>query len=183
MIEAVVTRAFLWASLFVGTVARALPLFDLNGRALRQFASEDGYLMLTIARNLAIGNGLSIEDGTALTNGTQPLMTFVYAGLFWLVGGDKVSGVILVQILGIVIALISASLLYRIGSLLLAEDRRSAALPAIAALAWYVSPIGARYTQNCLETGAAALLPMAVGLFFLERSPGPNAPWPLTRST
>lgn len=181
MIEGVFTRVFVWASLLVGTVVRALPLLDVHGRALRQFASEDGYLMLTIARNLAIGNGLSVEDGTTLTNGTQPLMTFVYAGLFWLVGGDKVWGVILAQLLGIVFALVGAFLLYRIGSLLLADDARHAALPAIAAAAWYVAPVGARYTQNCLETGAAALLPMAIGLFFLEHSPGPDKPWTLAR--
>jgi hypothetical protein len=175
------TRAFVWVSLLVGTFVRALPLFDPEGRALRQFASEDGYLMLTIARNLAIGNGLSVENGTTLTNGTQPLMTFVYAGLFWLVGGDKVWGVILVQVLGIGIALLCAFLLYRVGSLLLAGDRNGPTLAAIAAGAWYLAPAGARCTQNCLETGAAALLPLAVGYFFLRRSPGPHQHWTLRR--
>jgi hypothetical protein len=181
MIKTVATHAFVWASFFVGTVARVLPLFDLHGRALRQFASEDGYLMLTIARNLAMGNGLSVEDGTTLTNGTQPLMTFVYAGLFWLVGGDKVWGVILVQLLGIAISLAGMFLLYRIGSLLLVDDEKSTTLPAIAAAAWYLAPVGARYTQNCLETGAAALLPMVIGLYFLKHSPGPAEPWVLAR--
>ncbi len=146
------SRAFVWASLSVGTAARALPLFDLDGRALRQFPSEDGYLMLTIARNLAIGNGLSIEAGTTLTNGTQPLMTGVYAGLFWVVGGDKLWGVVLVQVLGIALALLSAFVLYRVGSILFANDRNGAALAAIAAAAWYLAPLGTRYTQNCLET-------------------------------
>jgi hypothetical protein len=175
------TRVFVWACLFIGTVARALPLFDPYGRALRQFASEDGYLMLTIARNLALGNGLSVEDGTTLTNGTQPLMTFVYAGLFWLVGGDKVWGVVLVQALGIAIAIVGAWLLYRVGIHLLRGGPHAVELSAIAAGAWYVAPIGARYTQNCLETGAAAVLPMAVGLYFLRNSPGPDHFWVLRR--
>ena len=174
-------RAFVWASLLIGTVARALPLFDPHGRALRQFASEDGYLMLTIARNLAIGNGLSVENGATLTNGTQPLMTFVYSGLFWLVGGDKAWGVLLVQLLGIVVALVGAWLLHRIGLRLLAHAPHAAALSATAAAAWYVAPVGARYTQNCLETGAAAVLPMVVGLFFLRSSPGPDHTWALRR--
>jgi hypothetical protein len=174
-------RVFVWASFLIGTVARALPLFDSHGRALRQFAAEDGYLMLTIARNLAIGNGLSVENGTTFTNGTQPLMTFVYAGLFWLVGGDKVWGVVLAQGLGVVVAVVGALLLYRVGMLLLRNDRSAATLSAIAAAAWYVAPIGARYTQNCLETGAAAVLPMAVGLYFLRHSPGPERPWPIQR--
>ena len=179
MIQRVMTRAFVWASFLLGTVVRVLPLLDPSGRALRQYASEDGYLMLTIARNLAIGNGLSVENGITDTNGTQPLMTFVYSGLFWLAGGDKVWGVVLVQVLGIAIALLGALLLYRIGRSLLQDDEHAPALAAIAAAAWYVAPIGARYTQNCLETGAAALLPMAVGLFFLRRAPGPDRRWPV----
>lgn len=163
----------------VGTLARVLPLFDPQGRALRQFASEDGYLMLTIARNLAIGNGFSVENGETATNGTQPLMTLVYAGLFWLVGGDKVWGVVLVQALGLVVALAGAWLLYRIGASFLADDHDAAALAATAAAAWYVSPIATRYTQNCLETGTAAVIPMAVGLFFLRRHPGEQITRPL----
>jgi hypothetical protein len=176
-----VLQACVWAFLAIGTVARALPLFDLDGRALRQFPSEDGYLMLTIARNLAIGNGPSIEAGTTLTNGTQPFMTGVYAGLFWLVGGDKPWGVVLVQVLGITIALLSAFVLYRIGSILFANERNGAALAAVAAAAWYAATLGTRYTQNCLETGAATLLPMVIVLFSLQRDLGPDRAWSLRR--
>ena len=43
------------------------------------FVTEDGYLMLTVARNLALGNGLSVSDGQIITNGIQPLATFVYS--------------------------------------------------------------------------------------------------------
>jgi len=174
-------RAFVWSSFLVGTTARALPLFDPQGRALRQFASEDGYLMLTIARNLALGNGLSVELGTTATNGTQPLMTGLYAGVFWLLGGDKVWGVLLVQLLGIAIALLGAFLIYRVGSFLFASDPNGPAVAIVAAAAWYVAPQGARYTQNCLETGTAALIPLAVGLFCLQHKLGPNRAWPLRR--
>jgi hypothetical protein len=176
-----VSRLFIGAALLVGTVARVLPLFDLQGRAMRQFASEDGYLMLTIARNLAMGNGLSVEDGNTLTNGTQPLMTFVYAGLMWLVDGDKVWGVVLAQLLGIAIGLACFVLLYRVGSRLLAGHSNGSAISAVAAAAWYVSPISTRYTQNCLETGAATLLPLVIGAFFLRHNPGPEQPWSLRR--
>lgn len=137
--------------------------------------------MLTIARNLALGHGPSVEAGTTLTNGTQPLMTGVYAGVFWLVGGDKLWGVVLVQVLGILIALSSAFVLYRIGSILFAELSQGLAVAAIAAAAWYVSPIGTRYTQNCLETGAAALLPMVIGLYVLRHRLAWDRPWPIRR--
>jgi len=171
------TRAFVWSCVLIGTGVRALPLFDPSGRGLRQFASEDGYLMLTIARNLATGNGMSVEDGLTLTNGTQPLMTFIYGAGFWLCGGDKVSGVVLAQVLGIGIALTCAYLLYRVGQLLLADDPAAEPLCAWAAGAWYVAPLSARYSQNCLETGAATLLPLIVGLYFLSRSPARDERW------
>ncbi len=73
--------------------------------------------------------GSQSKMATTLTNGTQPLMTFVYAGLFWLVGGDKVWGVVLVQALGIAIGLAGAWLLYRIGLHLLSGDRTRLRFP------------------------------------------------------
>ena len=45
---------------------------------LRQWPTEDGYLMLTIARNMALGNGMSTADGELPTNGTQPLATTIW---------------------------------------------------------------------------------------------------------
>jgi hypothetical protein len=49
--------------------------------------SEDGYYSLAIARNIAAGHGITI-DGVTLTNGFQPLLTFIQAGLFALARGD-----------------------------------------------------------------------------------------------
>ena len=63
--------------------------------ALAQFfVTEDGYLMLTVARNLAIGLGLSVSEGTIPTNGVQPLATFLFAVPYVLTGGDKVSSLV-----------------------------------------------------------------------------------------
>ncbi len=45
--------------------------------------------MLTVAQNLAMGHGFTIADGTIRTNGVQPLVTFVWAGVHWLTGGDR----------------------------------------------------------------------------------------------
>jgi hypothetical protein len=39
------------------------------------FITEDGYLMLTVARNMAIGLGMSVSEGTIATNGIQPMAT------------------------------------------------------------------------------------------------------------
>ncbi|MFN3889851.1 MAG: hypothetical protein ACK4MV_05580 [Beijerinckiaceae bacterium] len=56
-----------------------------------QPVGEDGYYLLLAAWNLARGEGLTANFGEVVT-GVQPLMTFVLAGVAWLVqafGGDK----------------------------------------------------------------------------------------------
>ena len=77
----------------VGTLSRLAPLTSPHGRLLRQFMTEDGYLMQTVARNLALGHGLSVSDGTIATNGVQPLATFLFAFFHYLAAGDKVGGI------------------------------------------------------------------------------------------
>lgn len=172
-------RGFVVACAFVGTASRLLPLLDPSGRGLRQFPSEDGYLMLTIARNLALGRGLSIEAGTTMTNGTQPLMTFVYGGLFWWVDGDRTAGVALAQVVGLVVAILAALLLYRLANTALKGDPDGQTLAAVVAATWYVSPLSTRFTQNCLETGATTLVPLLLALFFLRRKLDFDRPWPV----
>lgn len=52
---------------------------------------EDGYYMLTVAWNIASGNGISIRPGE-FTTGIQPLATFVYAAIAKFIifyGGDR----------------------------------------------------------------------------------------------
>jgi hypothetical protein len=49
--------------------------------------SEDGYYSLAVARNIAAGHGVTI-DGVTQTNGFQPLLTFIQAGLFAIARGN-----------------------------------------------------------------------------------------------
>jgi len=95
-----------------GLVARIAPLFNQDDRPARQFPTEDAYLMLTIARNMAIGNGMSTAAGTIPTNGTQPAITFLWALGYRLMNGDKMLGVAVVQVLEIAIGLTGASHLF-----------------------------------------------------------------------
>ena len=90
------TLLFMAYALFL-TLA-ALPGFPADmqdGRALPYLADkpvgEDGYYMLTVAWNMAEGRGITYNGGQP-TSGVQPLATFVYAGLAWMVktlGGDR----------------------------------------------------------------------------------------------
>jgi hypothetical protein len=164
----------------IGIAARVAPLLDLHGRALHQFPSEDGYLMLTIARNIALGHGMSVADGTIPTNGTQPLMAYVYALAFWLVDADKVWGVLLVQLFEIAIALAGAYVLYRVARRLLAGAVDGDAIAALTAALWFAGPLAVKHSQNCLESGAYALAILIVAAYVL-RLPAGEKPWPMRR--
>jgi hypothetical protein len=145
------------ALLASGLVARLAPLADQGGRLFRQFPTEDGYLMLTIARNLARGLGMSTADGALPTNGTQPLTTFLWALPFLAVDGDRRSALLLVQSAEVLIAIACAYLLYRLAREVFADaaDAQSSAL--FASALWFGSPVVLPHTMNCLESGPYVL--------------------------
>lgn len=152
----------------VGLVARIAPLFDQGGRLLRQFPTEDGFLMMTAARNLAAGRGLSIAEGWIPTNGVQPLFTFVEALAFAAVGGDRRDGVLLILVISAVLAGVAALVLRRLLAGLLAGRPDGRALAALAAALWFASPLSVYHTMNGLETGLYALCVLAALLAWFE---------------
>ena len=102
--------------LIIGVVTRLEPLQD-EQRMLKSI-SEDGYLMMTIARNMAIGLGMSTAEGTIPTNGTQPLTAFLWAGAYWLESGDKVKAIVWIILMQFLFATGAAFLLWRLGKTL-----------------------------------------------------------------
>ncbi|HMK34927.1 MAG TPA: hypothetical protein VK463_07675 [Desulfomonilaceae bacterium] len=52
--------------------------------------TEDGFYSLTVARNIALGRGIT-SDGDSYTNGFQPLFTFLTVPVFIVTGGDRYS--------------------------------------------------------------------------------------------
>lgn len=158
---------FVGVSLFLGLGFRLAPLFDRGGRLLRQWPTEDGYLMLTIARNIGIGNGMTTAAGTIPTNGTQPLCTLLWAALYSPVDGDKTTGVVLVLIASVAISAAAAYLVYRLGSTAFSEWPENRLIAAVAAGLWFVSPNSARHTMNCLETGLVAAFLVGCVWFFV----------------
>ncbi len=175
-------RALVTALVLLGTVARLLPLLDRDGRLLRQFPTEDGYLMLTIARNAALGLGFSTGAGTLPTNGTQPFATAVYSLLFRLVGGDRTPGVLLILVLQFAAAVAGAWLLYHLGLRVLGRDLRGRTAAALAAATWYATVLTVMHGMNCLETGLYALSLIGFALVFLGRAGDPLAPWSWRRA-
>ncbi len=163
----------------MGLAFRVAPLADDGDRLRRQFPTEDGYYMLTIARNLALGRGPSIAAGTIATDGTQPLMTAVWAACFAAAGGDRHAGLLLVQIVEIAVGALGALLLLLLGRRVLPPHPARAAVAALAAAAWFASPVALPHTMNGLETGAYAAV-VTAALLVLGAAPPPGGarrPW------
>ncbi|MCH8150199.1 MAG: hypothetical protein IH987_19845, partial [Planctomycetes bacterium] len=144
--------------ILVTTAVRVAPLAEGGDRLRRQCVSEDGYLMLTIARNIALGNGFSISDGEIRSNGVQPLAALIYALCFVVVGGDRLAGLYPVVGLQIVLSIMTAFMLFHAMGKYFYRGPHSQLVAILAAVAWYVSPTTVMQTQNSLETGLCALL-------------------------
>lgn len=165
----------------IGLGARVLPLVQGRELLIRQ-PTEDGYLMLAIARNIALGMGMTTAAGTIPTNGVQPLATGLYAGAFALAGGDKTVGVAWVMALSVLIAGLSLLTVYRLGCALFAGRRGGAEIAALAAAAWFASPIVVEHSMNALETGLYFLTTALAMRYFLVHAADPDRDLPWSRA-
>jgi hypothetical protein len=137
----------------VGTLSRLAALTEPHGRMLRQFMSEDGYLMQTVARNFALGHGLSISNGTVETNGVQPLATLLYSFFYFLSGGNKIGGIAGVELFSTLVSLAAAATLYALTRKWLKGHPDGQALALLVAGLWFASPLIVKHSMNGLETG------------------------------
>jgi hypothetical protein len=171
-VQASSLRSILLAATIVlfaaGLVARAAPLGDVDGRLLKQWPTEDGYLMLTIARNMALGLGMSTAEGSLPTNGTQPLATGVWALAFLAVDGAKKAGVGIVLVLELLFSCLSALLLYRVAAKLYRPLEAGRAWAGFAAALWFSSSLVVPHSMNALESGLYALLVLLTADRYLE---------------
>jgi hypothetical protein len=134
--------------------------------------SEDGYYALTVARHIALGQGMTI-DGVQLTNGFQPLFTFVCVPLHWLAGGDRVAVLRWLYVLQALVVAIAAWLLFHVVSLIGCEVlslRERRLLGATAALLYASAPVVIRAHFNGLETGWLMMMYMLGWLVYQRGS-------------
>lgn len=153
--------------LLIGVLSRVSPLFDLQGRLFWQHMSEDGYLMQTIARNMAIGLGMTTADGSIPTNGVQPLATFLFAGLHFIANGSKVGGIALVTLFSALVSVATVYTSYALGLKLFSGLRHGRALALVAAMLWFVAPRITAHSMNGLETGLYYLAITATWNYYL----------------
>lgn len=152
------TRNRLWTYLIGGGVLFGLlyRLFPLvaGDKAVREFfITEDGYLMLTAARNLGIGNGLSVSDGTIATNGVQPLATLFYTVPFMITGGEKTGSIYLIILIMVLFSLFGLWAIRQFATDVLQNISDQPVWPWMVAVIWFVSPLMILHTMNALETG------------------------------
>lgn len=158
--------ALLFGAAALGTLYRLAPIALGEEALARFFITEDGYLMLTIARNLALGQGLSVSDGTIATNGVQPLATFLYALPYFVTGGDKVASLIGVIALMTAWSVAGFFAVRAFATRALAPFAAGAIWPTLAATLWFLGPLPLAHSMNGLETGLyVALVALTVTVF------------------
>lgn len=159
----------------IGCLARFSPFFDIEGRLYWQYMTEDGYLMQTIARNMATGLGMTTAEGTMATNGVQPLATFIFTALHYLTGGSKQGGIVLVSVASIAFSALAAYFLYRIGALVLRRLPYARELALIAASLWFAAPLIVPISMNGLETSLYWAVLLGTCWYFLSVIQKPEA--------
>ncbi len=154
------------ALIAIGLAYRLWPVLAGMPALANFFVTEDGYLMLTVARNMAIGNGMSVSDGTIPTNGVQPLIAFLFTLPYVATGGDKITSLIGVHVIHTAIALAAVFAIHAFARRLLAPRDTAAIWPWSVALIWFLGPLLVRHSMNGLETGLYTLTIVLALLLF-----------------
>jgi len=173
-------RIFAACLFLLGLFARLRAVAFPDAEMFRSFPSEDGYLMLTVARNLALGRGLTSAAGTLPTNGVQPLATLLQAACFWLVGGDRAAAVRFLIVFSTAIAAATVFLVDRLGREVLGPGDGARAASRLGACVWFTSPLVLSHSMNMLETGLYTAAVVMVALLF-ARGHAAGSPWPWPR--
>jgi hypothetical protein len=165
--------------ILVGVAARLFPFTDLDERLFWQYITEDGYLLQTVARNMAIGLGMSTAEGTIPTNGVQPLAAFLYAALHFISGGSKKSGIELVTLFSVLVSVGSGYFAYKVASRVFAVLRHGRELAMVSAALWFAAPHTITHSMNGLETGIYIFAILFTLNYYLAAISGDSPPFTL----
>ena len=163
----------------LGAVARLRPSNFVADALFRLFPTEDAYLMLTIARNIAMGRGMTYSAGTVPTNGVQPLTAFIQAACFWVVDGDRTAALQILLLVYTAIGAGTAVLIYHLGKVVFPDTAYAQRAPLLAASAWWASPAILYHSMNMMETGLYAASVALVTLLFVRKHILDNGAWTL----
>lgn len=124
---------------------------------------DDGFYALTVSRNLALGNGLSVSNGEIATNGIQPLFVYL-CSLPYFMTHNRLEAIRLVQTLNFIIHILSTMALFFLVRLVTGMKRAS----WIAAALWMVSYNIIKLSSNGLETGLYLLMIIGVSYYYFK---------------
>jgi len=172
-------RATVVAFAALGLAARLAALFDWNGRLLEQFPGDEAWVGLTVARNLALGRGLTLADGAIPAVPAQPLATLVWSACFSIVGGARKTGVLLVLVAELLLGAACALGVWELGQRALAGTRQAGLAALLAAAVWWASPVAIPHAMDALETGLTTALVILCALAFV--APGTERAWSFER--
>ena len=134
----------------------------------RTLPTEDAYYVLAVARQAAIGGGIS-ADGSIATNGFQPLWAAVNVPLYAAAGGDRIAGLRLSQLLSTLLWLAFVALVaVQARALARRHGGEGAVAAAAAAIVLGGSVSVFRLFHNGLETGLTLVL-LAAAVLLLDR--------------
>src|SRR4051812_19740081 len=129
--------------------------------------TEDGYYLLSVSRNIALGNGITI-DGHQWTNGFQPLFVFLLVPIYALFGSDlyaSLRGVLTVHWLIHITTAILLGLIVKTSLRSQGEERSTVGF-WITVFLWLASRYVLLNNYNGLETGCALLLYAVAGRLY-----------------
>jgi hypothetical protein len=169
-----VEKRWLWGLSLLAFVSRAALALRSEALISMRPYGDDAFYVFSIARNLALGHGLSV-DGIHLTNGFQPLIAFLYAPIFWLCSPNDWLAIRWTLVLSGVISAVSVWLVAVLIRSLLREYHElpyRLTAPIIGAIFWACSISLFIQTTTGLETGLYSLLLLAVMIVWVRRVPG-----------
>jgi 4-amino-4-deoxy-L-arabinose transferase-like glycosyltransferase len=132
----------------------------------RVFLTDDSYISLNVARNLALGNGPR-ADGLHLTNGYQPLYVWLMVPVYYFAHGDRELPIRLAQTFLLFLNLGAGLLLYSVVRQAVSVWAALAAL-VVWALDGRVIQIGINGLETSLATILAAVMLCAYARWHLR---------------
>lgn len=152
--ETAILLLLLLANTALRLVVALRPLEALDQHTL----TDDTYLALTIARNIA--RGLGPLYGNAPTNGFQPLYVFLIAPAFVLFPNDPFAPLRSSLIVLVLFDTLALYVLHRF----VRQFSTSTSTPIVASTAWIANPYIFTMTLNGLETAIAAFFRSCLAL-------------------
>ncbi len=165
-------RKYIYVLLAVIFVTRLALAFRSDANHGSRLFEDDSYYMMSCARHLALGDGLS-ADGIHPTNGVQPLFVFACVPAFFIAQADRWLGVRLTFLPLTLFSMISLVLAALVMKEILRTPKTDSPPPLRDPVIWIAAIYALSYPlmaemMNGLETGLYTMLLLATLLWYFR---------------